>query len=63
MHTENKKANPSIECTVNQCRYHHGEKNYCSLDRIRVVTHESDPKMEQCTDCDSFKPKTMQTTF
>lgn len=58
---DNKKANSSIECTVDQCQYHCQNKNYCSLDRIKVVTHETDPKMVQCTDCDSFRPMSSST--
>ena len=50
-------ANKSIECTVSQCAHHCNEANYCSLDRILVGTHESDPAQEQCTDCMSFRKK------
>jgi len=50
-----KHANKSIECTVSQCTHHCGEQNYCSLDCIRVVTHESNPTEVSCTDCGSFK--------
>ena len=50
-------ANKSIECTVHQCSHHCGSENYCSLDRILVGTHESDPTVDQCTDCMSFHRK------
>lgn len=50
-------ANESIKCTVNQCQFHCKDENYCSLDCITVGTHESNPKMEQCTDCLSFQPQ------
>ena len=50
-------ANKSIGCTVTQCKYHCSGENYCSLDKIQVVTHESNPTMSQCTDCSSFAPK------
>ncbi len=48
-----KKANPCISCSVEQCAYNncHG---YCSLDKIKVGTHESNPTVSQCVDCESF---------
>ena len=51
------KANECIKCTVSQCRYHCTDKNYCSLDCIQVGTHEMNPTMDQCTDCQSFALK------
>lgn len=51
------KANKSIECTVRQCANHCSEENYCSLDRILVGTHETNPCVDQCTDCKSFRKK------
>ncbi len=47
-------ANRSIECTVNQCKHHCDTENYCSLSKIRVVTHEANPTEDKCTDCQSF---------
>ena len=55
--TMNCHANKCIECTVKQCAYHCDSENYCSLDRIMVGTHESNPMMDQCTDCKSFKKR------
>ena len=49
------KANYSIGCTVTQCMHHCRNQDYCSLDKIMVVTHEANPKMDQCTDCQSFR--------
>ena len=49
--------NRAIGCTVSQCAHHCGMENYCSLNHIQVVTHESNPTMTQCTDCASFKAK------
>lgn len=49
--------NHAIECSVDQCRYHCGSKNYCSLNTIQVGTHERKPKDPQCVDCNSFSPK------
>ncbi|MBQ1264308.1 MAG: DUF1540 domain-containing protein [Oscillospiraceae bacterium] len=53
----NCKANKSIECSVVSCSHHCGTQNYCSLDHIRVGTHECSPAMDQCTDCLSFEKK------
>lgn len=47
-------CNESIECTVNNCKNHHDLQNYCTLDTILVGTHETNPTMNQCTDCKSF---------
>ena len=57
MNYGSKRANKSIECTVSQCAHHCGEQNYCTLDCIRVVTHESNPTEVACTDCSSFTPE------
>lgn len=51
------KANKCIHCTVTSCAHHCGFENYCSLDSIQVGTHETHPKMDQCTDCQSFAKK------
>lgn len=49
------KANKSICCTVQQCANHCTAADYCALDSICVGTHEANPTMNQCTDCESFK--------
>jgi hypothetical protein len=54
---DNCKANECIKCSVQQCAFHCNSKDYCSLDCIQVGTHESNPTMDQCTDCQSFKLK------
>lgn len=54
---DNCKANMSIKCTVQQCANHCKDKDYCSLDTIVVGTHEMNPTMSQCTDCESFMMK------
>ncbi len=54
---DNCKANQSIACSVQQCRYHCGSQNYCSLDKIQIGTHEAHPTVVECTDCQSFKVK------
>lgn len=51
------KANSAIGCTVQQCEYHCQSSNFCSLDKIVVGTHEKNPTMPECTDCQSFKVK------
>ena len=51
------KANKSIGCTVQQCVHHCGNENYCSLDSIKVGTHETHPTVVECTDCESFRVK------
>ena len=51
------KANKCIECSVSSCGHHCDTENYCSLDRIRGGTHETNPSMEQCNDCLSFVTK------
>ncbi len=50
-----KNPNESIQCTVNQCRFHCMDQNYCSLQRIMVGTHEPNPTVQECTDCQSFQ--------
>ncbi len=51
---ENKTANYCIACTVTKCQNHVKTANYCALDKIQVGTHESDPTVCQCVDCESF---------
>ena len=51
------KANKRIHCTVTSCGNHCCCEDYCSLDSIQVGTHETDPTMDQCTDCQSFVKK------
>lgn len=53
----NNKVNNSIECTVTQCKHHCGDSNYCTLNAIKVGTHEANPTMPECTDCQSFAKK------
>lgn len=51
---ENKKPNRSIYCTVSQCANHTHTCDYCSLDRVEIGTHEKNPTVNQCVDCESF---------
>lgn len=47
--------NRSIHCTVKDCKFHHGDENFCALDEISVATDEQNPKDEKCVDCKSFE--------
>jgi len=49
--------NESIQCSVSDCKYHCNNESYCSLDNIKVGTHEDRPTDIQCTDCESFEVK------
>ncbi len=53
----NDSANKSIHCSVTSCKHHCNNVDYCSLESIMVGTHETNPKMDQCTDCQSFAKK------
>lgn len=53
----NEYANKSIQCTVNNCANHCCCDDCCSLEKISIGTHESDPTKIPCTDCKSFKLK------
>ena len=55
--TDNSYANQSIVCSVTNCKNHNNTKNFCSLETIKVGTHESNPTVSQCTDCLSFELK------
>lgn len=55
MNTEN--ANRSIACSIKNCKYHCCCEDYCSLDKIRIGTHEANPTEKACTDCESFELK------
>lgn len=51
---QNSNANQSIQCTVQQCENHCGAENYCSLNTVSIGTHETNPTVVQCVDCESF---------
>lgn len=57
--TDNKYANHCIECSVTSCKNHNQTQNYCSLETIKVGTHESNPTEIPCTDCQSFEEKSI----
>ncbi len=51
------KANKSIGCTVSKCVHHCHASNNCTLDKVSIGTHESNPTKCQCVDCESFVPE------
>ncbi len=53
----NRNANKCIKCDVVQCKNHCQDVDYCALDVIKIGTHEDDPKICQCTDCESFEKR------
>lgn len=53
----NQNKNESIQCSIHNCVHHAGTVDYCTLDKIHVGTHESNPTKKECTDCDSFQYK------
>ena len=46
--------NTAIHCAVTSCAHHCRDAQYCGLKTIQVGTHETNPSMDQCTDCRSF---------
>lgn len=50
----NKKPNHSIACTVTQCANHAHTCDFCALDKVMIGTHENNPTVKQCVDCESF---------
>ena len=55
LHQQRLRLHRPIHCTVNSCAHHCKNEQYCGLDTIQVGTHEANPTMDQCTDCQSFK--------
>ena len=49
--------NHSIKCEVTSCANHCQSQQYCGLNAIQVGTHETNPTMDPCTDCQSFRKK------
>lgn len=48
-------ANPSIECTVTSCAHHCSDKQYCSLNTIKVGHHDTNVATAGATECASFQ--------
>lgn len=55
--SDNSYINHCIECDVTSCKHHNIAKNFCSFECIKIGTHESDPEVVPCTDCQSFEQK------
>lgn len=53
----NQNKNESIQCSIYNCVHHAANADYCTLDKIHVGTHETNPTKKECTDCDSFQYK------
>lgn len=51
------KKNDSIKCNIENCKYNNASENYCTLSQIQIGTHEANPTMIECTDCESFELK------
>ena len=49
--------NRSIQCSVENCKHHCSQGNFCSLNCIRVGTNETNPTVPECTNCQSFLMK------
>ena len=49
--------NSSIKCSVSSCQYNAQSQEYCTLNQIKVGTHEKNPTENACTDCESFQVK------
>ena len=47
----------SKNCTndVTNCAHHCQDVDHCGLTSIQVGTHEANPTMDQCTDCQSYR--------
>lgn len=48
--------NLGVKCSVQECKYN-SEQTYCTLEKIQVGTHEANPSVPECTDCQSFELK------
>lgn len=49
--------NASIKCTVDNCKHHSNGNNYCTLNKINIISHKNEPECPKCTDCSSFEKK------
>ncbi len=47
--------NKSIACTVNDCKNHCKNRNFCSLDKIEIQSHKANPNACENVDCKSFE--------
>ena len=49
-----KRKNPHICCSVEQCVNNLCDEHFCTLDQVHIDTHESNPSVKECVDCASF---------
>ena len=49
--------NSCIHCDVASCKYNMDSEHFCTLDSIKIGTHEADPQVPECVDCESFVKK------
>lgn len=52
---DHKNANPSIQCNVTSCAYHCADKQYCSLNSIKVSHLDPNVSNSGATECASFQ--------
>ena len=53
----NEQKNPNIHCTVDQCRHNLCTEPFCTLDTVHIGTHETEPNVKECVDCNSFEKR------
>lgn len=53
----NDRKNPNIHCTVDQCKHNCCSEPYCMLDTVHISTHEPEPSVKECVDCNSFEKR------
>ena len=51
------KLNKSIQCTVEECKHHSEDCDYCTLHSVLIGSHEHSPLTEKETNCLSFDLK------
>ena len=49
--------NKCIKCTVDSCKNHSKEQNYCALEKVEIGKQLDYPTELTCTMCNSFEPK------
>lgn len=49
--------NDAIKCTVNNCKFHCNNENFCSLEEIRIGSCQCNPCENEATNCQSFEYK------
>lgn len=57
MHHNDQTTNRSIGCSVDECKHHCGDAQYCTLEQIQVGKCELDATTCECTECASFEKK------